>query len=464
MANKPSSPLYNDGDMDKNNRIAILGGGPAGLSLAMYLEKKGYANYVIYEKSGRVGGKCCSPIYNGAAIELGAVMGAPSYYAVKDVEEYCGITHDGPSMKREFKRKDGTVYDPFDGNDPKNVPHMKRIRKQLARMALLLETKYKGYDVNGHRGVAFGRYEGDAATPSRAHIEGENPNLKDLSLPFKEFCKLNKVPLIQEMWIGPFTPFGYGYFDEIPAAYVLKYLDMQTLLNFTKINLWTWKEGTESIWRRLNEKLMHPAALNSLVTSIERKDGKVFLAVNGREEVFDILVITSPLDQLGSFMKLREEEQEHFSKILTVAYDTFAVDIEKGDYPEHSYYILENMTPTRRGHLQVYYKRDESRDDLPIVTYSIRSHLGKRTLSYKRGKAMVLADLSLAKNKASKVLEEHSWYYFPHVDSSTYASGWYDEVEAMQGKENTFYAGEVMSFGDMDEVSEYSRELVARFF
>ena len=34
----------------------------------------------------------------------------------------------------------------------------------------------------------------------------------------------------------------------------------------------------------------------------------------------------------------------------------------------------------------------------------------------------------------------------------------------MQGKDNTFYAGEVMAFGDMEETVEYSRDLVRRFF
>ena len=47
--------------MDKNTRICIVGGGPAGQSLAMYLEKAGFDNYVIYEKTGRVGGKAFSP-------------------------------------------------------------------------------------------------------------------------------------------------------------------------------------------------------------------------------------------------------------------------------------------------------------------------------------------------------------------------------------------------------------------
>ena len=42
--------------MDKNIRICIVGGGPAGLSAGMYLEQKGYENYTILERLDRVGG------------------------------------------------------------------------------------------------------------------------------------------------------------------------------------------------------------------------------------------------------------------------------------------------------------------------------------------------------------------------------------------------------------------------
>ena len=47
--------------MDKNTRICIIGGGPAGLSAGMYLEQKGYENYTILERNDHVGGKCHSP-------------------------------------------------------------------------------------------------------------------------------------------------------------------------------------------------------------------------------------------------------------------------------------------------------------------------------------------------------------------------------------------------------------------
>ena len=46
---------------DINEKICIIGGGPAGISAAMYLQKKGYQNYTIYEKLNKIGGKSYSP-------------------------------------------------------------------------------------------------------------------------------------------------------------------------------------------------------------------------------------------------------------------------------------------------------------------------------------------------------------------------------------------------------------------
>ena len=66
--------------------------------------------------------------------------------------------------------------------------------------------------------------------------------------------------------------------------------------------------------------------------------------------------------------------------------------------------------------------------------------------------------------KVDKIERIDDWYYFPHVSSKDYADGWYEKVEAMQGKDNTYYAGEVMAFGDMEETVEYSRDLARRFF
>jgi len=475
--------------MDKNTRIAIIGAGPAGLSAGMYLEQKGYENYVIFEKTDHVGGKCKSPYFHGKRHEMGALMGVPSYYAVQDVEKFAGVTHDGPKLHRSYLLPNGKKDTRFD-KKLSNLYHLYKLKKQIKKFGKILETKYKGYDICGHLGVSEGRYEGFAVTPGREPVKGVNPNLKDLALPFKEFVEMNKVPLVQEIWIQPFTSFGYGYFDEIPAAYVLKYLDFQTMMNFVKINLWTWKDGTQSIYEALNDKLKHPARLNSTVTKIVRGD-KVTITVNGEEEVFDKLIITAPLQVgeiknpiaqgLDSYLDVTDKERELFSKIDYERYDTFAFNVPKEKYPKTSLYVVDNMTPETVGHGMVYYMRWIDEPNQPLIAYRLRKHKERNEtveeykarpeLTYEETMATCIDDIKKLgldpvkdENGKEKIELEFQTYYFPHIFSEDYAAGWYEKVEGMQGENNTFYAGEIMSFGDMDETIEYSRDLVNRFF
>ena len=485
--------------MDKNIRIAIIGAGPAGLSAAMYLEKKGYENYVIYERSNRVGGKCYSPTFNGKRYEMGAIMGVPNYYAVHDIELFAGVSHeDGPKLFRSYKYPNGEIDYRWDTEDamkspakfffkhPKEALHLKKLQKQIKKFGEILATKYKGYDVTGHIGVAEGKYDGYAVSPEREHVSGENPNLKDLSMPFKDFCEMNGVPLVQEVWIQPFTSFGYGFFDEIPAGYVIKYLDFQTMMNFVKLNLWTWKDGTQSIYEALNEHLKHKAILNSDVSKVVRGE-KVTLTVNGQEELLDNIIINAPLQiateknpinnpyavSLDKWLDVTEEEKSLFSKIDYERYDTQAFQVEKDKYPDLSYYIVDNMVPEKMPHVMIYYRRWKDEVDQPIVCYSLRHHKtynGGQELPYEGNAKIISQDMKdfdcpiRVVDGKEQILTRYQSYYFPHVYSEDYAAGWYDKVEAMQGKNNTFYAGEIMSYGDMDETVEYSHDLVERFF
>jgi hypothetical protein len=288
---------------ENKGRICIIGGGPAGLSCAMYLEKKGYTDYVIYEKLNKVGGKCYSPkikvSHNGVkeekSFETGAIMGAITYHAVSEMEEFGGYYHKGPdfkegepNMRREFRDLDGTIQHPFEPKvnfSFKKLFSLMKLKKQMKKLNHLMQTKYVGYDCYGHLGVASGKYKGISkgvagycgATEENSfpnYIEGENPNLKDLALPFSEFCKINGVEEVQRIWIAPFTSFGYGFFDEIPAALVMKYLDVTTALEFVGMKLWTWQDGTQEIYVHVNDKLQHPAILNTEVVKVERPEGE----------------------------------------------------------------------------------------------------------------------------------------------------------------------------------------------
>lgn len=466
-----------------NDRVCIIGGGPAGISAAMYLQKKGYENYEIYEKLNKVGGKSYSPKIevNGEerSYETGAIMGAITYHAVHEVEEFGGTTHaDGPNMRRMYRDSSGKEIFPFDPKKDfsvKKTLDLLKLKSQMKKLVEIMNTKYKGYDCYGHRGVAQGKYSGLDKSVDNAlnHIEGVNPNLKDLALPFDKFCKLNGVEEVMKIWIGPYTSFGYGYFDEIPAAYVMKYLDTTTAIEFINMRLWTWKEGTQSIYVNANKKLLHPAHLNTEVVKVERpaegEEGKIRVTIRDAEgervEEFDKLIVTTPLDYFAKYADAREDEKELFSKIIHEKYVNFISKFDEDAGPTISGYIFDNMTYDRLGHAMVYYHRWEDLGaNCPSVVYALRNHLGSEDVTYDYTIDTMMKDMELCGFPVKERLYEQETYYCPHVSSEDYANGWYDKLEAMQGKQNTYYGGEIISFGDMEDTCAASKDLVVRFF
>ena len=469
--------------MNISDRICIIGGGPAGISAAMYLQKKGYDNYVVFERLNKIGGKSYSPRIevNGESrsYETGAIMGAITYHAVHEVEEFAGVTHaDGPNMRRMYRDKTGKEIYPFDPKQDFSIRKMLgllKLKRQMKKLVQIMETKYKGYDCYGHRGVAQGRYSGlsKGLDDALQHIEGVNPNLKDLALPFDQFCKLNGVEEVMRIWLGPYTSFGYGYFDEIPAAYVMKYLDTTTAIEFINMRLWTWKDGTQSIYEAANKRLAHPALLNTEVVKVERPaegtEGKIKVTVRheGEERVeeFDKLIVTTPLDYFANYADAREEEKELFGKIIHEKYVDFIATFEKDAGPTISGYIFDNMTYDRLGHAMVYYHRwEDLQSNCPSSVYALRNHMGSEDVSYDETIRKMLEDMKLCGYPVKERLYEQETYYCPHVSPADYAAGWYDKLEAIQGKQNTYYGGEIISFGDMEDTCAASKDLVERFF
>ncbi|MBR4800385.1 MAG: FAD-dependent oxidoreductase [Clostridia bacterium] len=484
---------------NSKDRICIIGGGPAGLACGMYLEKKGYENYTIYEKLNKVGGKAWSPkltvTHNGVteekSFETGAIMGAITYHAVSEMEEFGGYYHKGPdfkpgepNMRREFRKLDGRIDDwtnPKVDFSFKKLVGLLKLKKQMKKLNELMQTKYVGYDCYGHIGVAKGEYFGISkgvdghcgATTENSfpnYIKGTNPNLKDLALPFSEFCKLNHVEEVQRIWIAPFTSFGYGYFDEIPAALVMKYLDVTTALEFVKLRLWTWQDGTQQIYEHVNAKLKHPAILQTEVVKVERPDGKVLVTTRdakGKEktEEFDKLIVTTPLDYFKNYADATDEEKELFSKIVHERYIDYIATFEEGKSPNISGYMVENMTPERLGHAMVYYNRWQCLDrDCPATVYALANHTGDPDKDYDEVQKTMDEDMARVGFPIKDKHFAQEVYYCPHVSCEDYANGWYDRLEALQGNKNTFYAGEIISFGDMEDTCAASKDIVGRFF
>ena len=77
---KIPGPCFNiPGPVNPGDRIAIVGGGIAGLHMAYMLKKKGFERVTVLEKKPYIGGKIWSYQYDGMVQEMGACYTTPEY-------------------------------------------------------------------------------------------------------------------------------------------------------------------------------------------------------------------------------------------------------------------------------------------------------------------------------------------------------------------------------------------------
>ena len=127
--------------------------------------------------------------------------------------------------------------------------------------------------------------------------------------------------------------------------------------------------------------------------------------------------------------------------------------------------MFDNMTPETRGHTMVYYHRwTDLETNCPCTVYALRNHLGDESVPYDYTIKTMVEDVESYGFPIKERLYEQETYYCPHVSPKDFADGWYDKLDAIQGTKNTFYAGEILSFGDMEDTCASSKDIVGRFF
>lgn len=411
--------------MDATARIGIVGAGASGLSAAHYLRQSGYPNVTVLEQEPRVGGKCCSVTVGGRVYELGAVMAHRDYDATLELMAAAGATA-GPQGPIP-------LYD-LDGQPADLVPWYRRpllVWQVLAHYLWATQVQYRHVNDPGLAGLPA-----------------------ELSEPFARFAHDHGLDLLPVVFAVPFTAFGYGWFDEVPAAYVMKYIDLHMLEAFHKAQRrFCWPEGVESVWSRLAAQL--DVRTNTPVRRVTRTD-VVRVATDHGDLVFDTLILACPLDQALGFLDATPEEVRLFSAIRTYDYHVLLCRIS--GLPAGSGGLPANFLHKRYGHPLLWYRRT---DDDPLSAVYV---LGDGTMTQPEIEEICARDFADVGAQLEDVITTRRWRYFPHVTSEAMAAGFYDEIEQLQGSRHTFYAGEVMSFSTVELCARYSRDLVARFF
>jgi hypothetical protein len=446
-------------------RVCVVGGGPAGLGMAHFLDRAGFHDVVVLEKRDHVGGKCRTLSLDGRAYDMGAVEVTKEYRIVHELIDRfeCPVTN--VPGGRVIDRSTGAtqpVLSLFDG-----VPRLELV-EQFGKFFLAQRALADYLDKPGFAGVP--------------------KSLQGVS--FARWLQDVGAPLVERFFWMPLTCYGYGELDRIPAIYALKFatvmpfhfhahrLGLQDLLppNLHLLEPFVQRltYGMQMLMERIAASLPVAPILNATITSVQRSAGGVRVSYRvgadptEHDESFDRLVVAIPQTLANlSFLDLTGDEQCLFANVSTNHYYTSLTKPRTLDW--QLYYELVDaqngaLGPPTLPHVMQFARSWPQA--LGSVFYTCSAADDPRPLDGAPGSVedLVKRAVVAAGQQPGATTTTIPWQYFPQVPQSAIDAGFYDDLEGIQGKNGTFYTGALLNFELVEKAMEYSRSLVDRFF
>ena len=474
-----SSPRSTD------EKIAIVGAGPAGIHMAYLLKKKGFKNIVVYEKTGRIGGKSLTVEHRSTLHEMGTCYVQPDYEenVVALAKEYglwdpvalpsANIWLDHYQTSTEYK-----TY--VIGEIMKMLMTNNITKAQTALFKAMVE-----YCII-HRNL-FGKYEGELMRqPGRETME-------TLRCTFEEFLKKKNLLALKPIFLASHTVQGYGHLDEMSALYGL----MWNTPNYIKglagkligvshgLNM--IRGGFENLWKTIVQRENIKVVLNANISKVKRSENGVSLRVghgdrNRRRKrtKYDFLIWTPSVYTTRDLLDANREEKTIFQKLTPVWFTTTLFDSTYGNRGNSPIdYWLSNVENKREHHLWAqrdsfgtlhsYYGKAYQNGSLPggpdgkFIRSGVAYQYGK---SKPRSKQWLEVELrrNLGATGASniQIIRQEIWEYFPKFSPDDMADGVLWDIFKMQGRRRTWFAGSSVNFESVKSVLEYNKLLVSK--
>jgi protoporphyrinogen/coproporphyrinogen III oxidase len=417
--------------MNKSDcRVAVIGGGLSGLVIAAGLQKKGYKNVTVFERNNQLGGKLHTIWYKGKSYELGATFGLPVQRHLKALMKAFNIKNDGPSLSR-------VNYD-TKGNKIMQIPKeaLGSFLEEVDRLPEVLEDYKSLKEVNIH--------------------QPEEP----LMLPFSKWCDLHQFRVLKNIYMHHFTSYGLGDIDTIPALYVLRILNYDTVMSFIEVpEFFTWKAGVSTLIENLSQTIKD-LRLGQNVVKITLSTYETLCVHTEFEELeFQRVIITAPPEQFVDVFDEDNEMKYFLGCIKYEDYNVYTFTAEK--LPKGCGCILENLSSKKRGHIVIWNSRWDSANEenlLTVYAYKRPEHSRAEALQ------VIESDLLKLGVKKPRLYQVKEWKQGPYVDSQVLQKGFYEKMEKMQGKNNIFLAGEIISTVSMENCIRYSNYLIDKSF
>lgn len=408
----------------EGSRVAIVGGGVAGLVAAHELTRLGYRDLTVFEAEAVLGGKVRSVTIDGVACELGGTFFSEASVHLLALATELGLTF-SPAFGTSVLATKGGDTEP----DAPTVTDRWLAKLFAAAGGPVAETWTAGF---GYRDPALVR-------PMRAWLEAHGVDV----IPFD----------ISMLW----TAYGYGYFDdEVPAHLLVEYQRHARHRSRTPVRI---DGGNQRLFQTLADRLTQGGVTirsATPVTGLSPTESGVVVTAGGEEARFDEVVIAcepgiaARLLPAGDPLGMRLARFHtlpylvHIARVTGLRQGVAAITTARGFDRAHSGSVLGLI------------RQDEASDLVSVSQYTVDARgapLGDEVLA-----AALKADLAAMGLGLVEVLATKLWSFFPAVRPE-HAGTWL-ELQALQGDRGLWVAGGAVSFEAMEHTTRHARALM----
>lgn len=461
-----------------NDRIAIVGAGPAGIHMAYLLKKKGFNSIVVLEKTNRVGGKSNTVKYRNVLHEMGTCYLQPDYEdnVIALAREF-GLWKpvDIPPANVWLNHLQSPIT--YSSYVIREVMKISGAQDQRQVLAKLLSAMIR-YSLI-HRQL-FGKYSGEL-------MRKPAPSTMDtLRCTFYEFLVKHNLTVLKPIFIASHTVQGYGHLDEISALYGL----MWNTPNYLKglagrligkdhgLNM--IRGGFQGLWETVKIWEDIKVWFNVNIEQLYRRNNNILIKDSLRGWLkFNFLIWTPSLYSNLHLIDPSTKEKEIFSKLNPVWFTTTLFDSTYGvrgsspiDYwisnveekREHSVWAQRDSYGTLNGLQGPAYENGSlpGGPDGRFTRTGVAYQYGKRKPTSCAIKRNFYKHFRRTKASNICVLKRSTWEYFPRFSPQDMATGILWDIFEMQGRRRTWFTGSSVSFESVKSVLEYNKLLASK--
>ena len=390
-------------------KVAVIGGGPGGLSAAQFIRESGH-KAVVFEKENRIGGKSFSFTSGDAFNEMGTCYTTRQHVIVKRWMKQHGI-----HLRRlgEARYDDAPVIDyvkkgagaPLPVQALKFVTEAGRLRKRIA------------------------------AAPNDPAV------LAEAAMTVDDWLARLKLPKLDLAMHRILPAQGYGYAQEVTIGQTVQWCDFDLLISGVLNDMHMPVEGWSEFWNRFATRF--EVRLESQIEQIERRDDGVTIHAGGEPERFDALVSTVPMDEFARLTEMLPAERAVLYGVEWQNYTTTLVSSKNWFTGAQVHgYSRACKDPSLRGAMLGARREGEVMEDGAslYVTGQFSNGLTPAEL-----REILVADLERLGVVPDTLIYARTWKYFPQYRAEAVADGLFTAMREAQGGRRTWFGGATFS-------------------